>query len=60
MSSAVRGLFSRWRGSAYTQHQPDVRFKQPRRIVFRATLPKSVLGKVQNQALIEILKAGEK
>jgi fatty-acyl-CoA synthase len=34
-------------------------FKHPRRIVFRATLPKSALGKVQKAGLIEDLKAGD-
>ena len=34
------------------------RFKHPRRMVFRATLPKSALGKVQKPALIEDLQAG--
>lgn len=35
------------------------RFKHPRRIVFRATLPRSALGKVQKAALTADLKAGE-
>ena len=34
------------------------RFKHPRRIVFRATLPKSALGKVQKPALVNELMAG--
>ena len=35
------------------------RFKHPRRIVFRATLPRNALGKVQKALLIESLSAGE-
>jgi fatty-acyl-CoA synthase len=31
------------------------RFKLPRRVVFMGSLPKSVLGKVQKPALLEIL-----
>lgn len=34
------------------------RFKHPRRIVFRATLPRNALGKVQKLALIEGIQAG--